>query len=196
MPRPVPERLRDLEAEIHDLRVLPAASVRARGRRRGRRQLAAVAVAGAVVATTAGVAFAWPRSSPSPAPVAAAPRLTCVLDLPGSPAEVQLRVYDGGVPTDRLAATVDGLRARTFTVLDGPAESIDMTTLRYGPASIGAAALVRAELHGDVALRYDPTRAGETIDVVLGPAFDRLSTPTETNANLVAGGPPLAPEGC
>lgn len=200
MPRPVPERLRDLEAEVHDLRVLPAASVRARGRQRGRRQLAAVAVAGAVVATTAGVAFAWPRSSePVPLPAAAPPTLTCELALPSSPAEVQLRLYDGGVPAERLAATVADLRARTFTVLDGPAGTSDpagTTVVRYGPAAIGAAALVRAGLHGDVAMRFDPGRPGETVDVILGPSFDRLATPTEINKNLVAAGPPTAPPEC
>jgi hypothetical protein len=128
--------------------------------------------------------------------VAAAPSLTCSLALPSSPAEVQLRVQDGGVPAARLAATMAGLRARTFIVLEGPTDPAGTTVVRYGPASIGAAALVRAGLHGEVAMRFDPRRTDKTVDVVLGPSFDRLATHTETNKNLVAGGPPTAPEGC
>jgi len=195
MPRPAHERLRELEADVRDLRVLPAAAVRERGRRRGRRQLAAWTVAGAVVATTAGVAFAWPRPDTT-TPVAGQPPLNCVLALPQSPADVRLRVIDGGAPAGRLDAVVSDLRARTFTVSTGPAGPASATTLRYGPASVGAAALMRAELHGEVSMGFEPARRDDTIDVILGPSFDRLATPTEINQNLVTGGKPTAPPEC
>ncbi|MCM4080851.1 LytR C-terminal domain-containing protein [Paractinoplanes hotanensis] len=195
MPQPAHERLRELENDVRDLRLLPAAAVRDRGRRRGRRQLAAWTVAGAVVATTAGAAIAWPRPDTT-TPVAGRPPLNCILALPENPADVRLRVVDGGAAAGRLEAVVSDLRARAFTVSTGAASPAGTTTLRYGPASVGAAALMRAELHGDVAMRFDPARSDDTIDVILGPSFDRLATPTEVNQNLVTAGKPTAPAEC
>jgi hypothetical protein len=206
MSRPVEERLRELESELQTLQILPAADIRARGRRRGRRQLAALTVAGAVVATTAGIAattpLGWPhQGAAAPQPTGDGSAISCVLALPDSPATVQIRVLDGGTPAGLPDATASQLRVRRFTVLADTAGSTGDHTagaadLRYGPAAIGAAALLRAELHGDVAMRFDPDRQDKTVDLILGPAFTRLATPTEVNQALAAAGEPSAPPQC
>ena len=198
MSHPVRDRLHELAAEVRDLEVMPAAAVRARGRRRGRRQ--ATALAAAVVAATAGVALAWPqqRTVQTAADPAIGPAVTCVLTLPASPAEVRIRVLDGGAPAGLREATVAQLRARSFGVVTGPTGDgpAGAAALRYGPAAIGAATMLRAGLTGEVTMRFDPGRRDETIDLTLGPAFTRLATTTEMNRNLVAVGEPSAPPQC
>lgn len=198
MSQPVHDRLRALEADVRNLEVRPAAAVRARGRARGRRQLAAVLVAGAVVATTAGLTFGWPQQSTTADndQPASSPGITCVLALPQSPSEVRVRVIDGGAPAGLPDATAAQLRARDFTVLDGTNEpsSEGTTALRYGPTAIGAATLLRAALNGETTMLFDPDRRDGTIDLTLGPAFTRLATTTEINRNLVAGEPPAPPQ--
>ena len=201
MSRPVHERLRELETDVRDLRVLPAAAVRARGRRRGRRQLAALVVAGAVVATTAGIATTKALERPDQRTVATGylPRVACVLALPDSPTEVRIRVLDGGVTAGLAETTASQLRARSFSVQVGTARGggpAGTAALSYGPAAIGSATLVRAELPGEVTMRFDPDRRDGTVDLTLGPAFTHLATTTEVNQNIVAAGEPSAPPQC
>jgi LytR cell envelope-related transcriptional attenuator len=198
MSRPVDEQLRQLEAEVDHLQVLPAAEVRARGRRRGRRQLAAVMVGVVAVATTAGLVAtrAFDRSQPvATAPVGvvdprpAGPVVPCVLALPSDPSEVRVRLVAGVTATE--------LRERGFTVLTAAGGATkDPTTLRYGPAAIGSAVVLRAGLLDGATMVFDPARADNTIDLTLGPAFARLATPTEMNQALAAAGEPTAPPGC
>ena len=200
MSRPVDERLRELEADVRDLPVLPAAAIRARGRSRGRRQRAALTVAAAVVATAAAT-LAWPHPRTGPVGDGAAdrPAVSCVLTLPDDPAQVRIRVIDGGAPAGLLDTAAAELRARRFVVQTGTAGGkaiVDTAVLRYGPAAIGAAALLRAELHGQVAMDFDPHRRDETVDLTVGPAFTRLATVTEVNQNLVVAGEPSAPAQC
>jgi hypothetical protein len=200
MSRPVHERLRELETDVRDLQVLPAAAVRARGRRRGRRQLTALVVAGVVVATLAGVVATRNLERPHQRTTATGdlPRVTCDLAIPSSPAEVRVRVLDGGAPEGLPDTTVSQLRERSFHVLVGTTEGDPAGTaaLRYGPTAIGAATLLRAMVHGDVLMRFDPDRHDETIDLTLGPAFTRLATTIEANQNLVSAGEPSAPPQC
>jgi LytR cell envelope-related transcriptional attenuator len=210
MSRSLHERIRQLETEVQDLQVLPAAAVRARGRSRGRRQRAAAAVAVAVVATTGGVAatrtFDWPHQrTAAPGLAAAQPSsgrgVHCVLALPDSPAAVRVRVLDGGAPAGLAGATATQLRQRQVTVLPGTGATPDPNTtgpvtLRYGPMAIGAATVLRAMLIDDTTMQFDPERGDDTIDLTLGATFERLATPTEVNQALVALGEPTAPPQC
>lgn len=205
MSRPVHERLRQLETEVQHLQVLPAAAVRARGRRRGRRQMAGVMVGVAVVATTAGITatstFDRPlQGATAPGPAAVGLAASCILTLPSDPAGVRVRVLLGGAPAGQGDTTATELRERGFTVLsrtDGATNGPPgPTTLRYGPAAIGAAALLRAALIGDATLRFDPARSDDTVDLTLGTTFARLATSTEINQALVAAGAPSAPPEC
>jgi hypothetical protein len=195
----VHERLQGLKAEVHNLEVLPAAAIRARGRGRRRRQLTALTAAGAVVAT-AGIAFAWPhqRTVPITDGPASSPGVSCVLTLPASPSELQVRVLDGGASAGLLDTTVAQLRARRFTVLNGTTghNPEPAAALRYGPTAIGAATVLRAALLGDIAMVFDPDRRDEAIDLTLGPTFTGVATPTEMNRNLAAAGAPAPPPQC
>jgi hypothetical protein len=204
MSRPVHERLRQLEAEVQHLRVLPAAAVRARGRRRGRRQAAVVMLGVVAVATTAGLtatrAFDPPQQNAAmpagPATAPAGPVVACVLALPSDPSEVRIRLLDGGAPAGLDDTIATELRERGFTLTRATGATSDPTTLRYGPAAIGAATVLRAELTGGAVMRFDPARSDDTIDLTLGPAFARLATTTEINQALVTAGEPTAPPGC
>lgn len=192
------ERLRELETEVRDLRVRPAAEVRARGRRRGHRQRTAVAAGVVVVVATAGVAAGRSQPPPEAVPVGDGPAPACDLSRPAGPAEVRVRVLDGGAPAGVRTAVAADLRVRAFAVADGPGDAgPERTTgLRYGPAAVGDAALVGAYLPGGGALWFDPGRRDATVDLVLGPDFRRLASTTEVNRNLVAAGEPVAPPGC
>ncbi|WP_249998776.1 LytR C-terminal domain-containing protein [Actinoplanes sp. M2I2] len=202
MPLPLSDRLRQLEADVQDLRVLPAAAVRARGRRR---KVTTTVGAVAAVATAAGVTatLAWPQPDPAsrPGPAANSPTVACVLTLPNGPGEVRLRLFDGGAPGGLTDATAAQLRARSFTVLTlaaGPTEPpiTGPATVRFGPAAVGAASLIRAHLHGDADLVFEPGRPDATVDVTLGASFGRLATTTEVNQALVAAGRPSPPPEC
>jgi hypothetical protein len=200
MSRPAHDRLRDLESDVRDLRVLPAAEVRARGRQRGRRQMTALLAAGAVVATTAGIAATNVLERPGPSTIAVGdhPGVKCVLALPDSPGEVRIRVLDGGAPAGLPGTTANQLRERQFVVVAGATDGdvAGAAALRYGPESIGAASVVRALVHGEVLMRFVPDRSDATIDLTLGRAFTRLSNTTETNQNLATEGEPSAPPQC
>ncbi|XVV13279.1 LytR C-terminal domain-containing protein [Actinoplanes sp. CA-131856] len=194
------DRLQELETDVRHLKLLPAEAIRARGRSRARRQKAALLTAAAVVATTAGVTLGWPQPQPS-APTAdrpSIPAITCDLSLPSSPSDVQVRVLDGGASPTQLATVAAQLLNRTFTVLDGTTgpHSDSPATLLYGPTSIGDAAVLRAVIQGETTMRFDPDRPDEAIDLILGPSFTRLATPTEMNQNLVNAGQPTAPPEC
>lgn len=201
MSRPVHERLRELEAEVRDLPVPPAAAVRARGRSRGRKQLA-VAWAATAVAATAGIAFIRPHQANAPAAdtgrVLIAPGLNCVLSLPDGPAEVQVRVLDGGAPAGTVQATVTDLRSRSFPARNGTTGPglAGPTAVRYGPAAIGAATLLRAMVSGEVTMQFEPDRRGDVVDLTLGPDFRGLATTTEVNQKLVEIGEPSASPHC
>ncbi|MEU8815422.1 LytR C-terminal domain-containing protein [Actinoplanes sp. NPDC048796] len=201
------DRLHELETDVRDLPVPPAATIRARGNSRRRRRRVTVATAAvAVAAATAGITLAWPQqqrqlpTAIAPADRPATPGLTCDLTLPSDPPQVRVRVLDGGASPTRMATTAAQLEARRFTVLDGTTGPRPATpaTVVYGPAAIGTAAVLRAVVYGDATMRFDPTRpAGDkTIDLILGPAFTRLATTTEMNENLATAGEPTAPPEC
>lgn len=194
----VHEGLQDMTAEVRDLRVPPAAAIRARGDRRRRRRLAAVTAAGAVAVITAGAAVAaWPQHRPAPAPpgdqTAASQRsYTCLTALPDDPAKIRIWV-SGNAPQKAVAE----LRQRGFSVVgttNAPATS--GTTLHYGPLSVGTATLLRAAVHGEVAMVFQSNRDGDTIDLTLGRDFTRLATTTELNRAMAGIGEPTPPPGC
>ncbi|MCA2215724.1 LytR C-terminal domain-containing protein [Jidongwangia harbinensis] len=200
MSRPVHERLRQLEAEVQHLPVLPAAAIRARGGRRRRRRATGVLVGTAMVATAAGLTApsALDRLSPDRT-AAAGPAASCVLTPPPDPAAVRVRVRNGGADARLGDLTSAGLRERGFTVLTDSGAgnpSPGPTTLYYGPAAIGAATLLRAVLIGDAAMRFDPGRTDDAVDLALGTTAVRLATSTEVNQALLAAGPPSAPPEC
>jgi len=201
MSRPVEERIRQLETEVEHLQVLPAAAVRARGRRRARRRLAATITAVAVVATTGVVVATLERpQQQTAAPAGDPPRVVaCSLALPDSPEAIRVRVFKGKDAAGWEDEAADMLRKRRFTVVGdvGSKEYIPgTTTLVYGPAAIGAATVLRAEVHGRVKMWFDVDLPGDTVDLTFGRDFVRLNSTTEVNQALVTAGEPTAPPEC
>lgn len=107
-------------------------------------------------------------------------------------------MLDGGAAAGKLDATTSALRERGFKTLTGTTgdRPAGVATVRYGPAAIGAATLVRAELPGESTMSFDPDRRDRAVDLTLGPSFTRLATTTEMNQNLVTAGEPSAPPEC
>jgi hypothetical protein len=154
-------------------------------------------VVAAVVVVAAGGGFAATHTGAHQQ--AAAPAyngLTCTLSLPDDPAEVKVRVVDDGVAGKALT----GLRNRRFTVTTSPSpEEGDLkgdVVLRYGPAAIGDAALLRAFFPGSVAMIFDPSRRDDVVDVTVGPGFTSFRTTTQVNQFLAQAGEPTAPPQC
>jgi len=196
---PLRDRLRELEAEARQVKVPPPAVVRARGRRRAWRQRISAAAAVAVVA--AGGGFAATHIGTHQQEAAPLDKgLTCTLSLPDDPAEVKVRVIDGGATAGMADRALTGLRDRRFTVTAGPSkEAGDLhgdVVLRYGPAAVGNAALLRAYFPGHVEMIFDGSRQDDVIDVTVGPGFTSFHTTTEVNQFLAGQGQPTAPQQC
>jgi LytR cell envelope-related transcriptional attenuator len=197
---PLRDRLRELEAEARQVTVLPAAAVRARGRRRAWRQRMSVAAAVAVVAA-GGVGFAATHTGKHQRVAAPMDKgLSCTISLPDDPAEVRVRVIDGGAAAGMTDKALTGLRNRRFTVASGPSREADDpnggVVLRYGPAAIGNATLLRAYFPGSAAMIFDPSRQDDVIDLTVGPGFASFHTTTEVIQVLVQEGEPTAPPQC
>ncbi|MCU7725308.1 LytR C-terminal domain-containing protein [Actinoplanes sp. KI2] len=199
MSTPLRDRLRELEAEARQVKVLPAAAVRARGRRRAWRQRMAVAAAVAVVAAGGGFA-ATHTGTHQPAVTPLDKGLTCTLSLPDDPAQVKVRVIDGGAAAGMADKALTGLRNRRFTVTTGSSQEAGNrqgdVVLRYGPAAIGNATLLRAYFPGVVTMIFDPSRHDDVVDLTVGPRFTAFHTTTEVNQFLAQEGEPTAPPQC
>jgi hypothetical protein len=160
-----------------------------------------MSVVAAVAVVAAGGGFAATHTGThqqATAPVSKG--LTCTLSLPDDPAEVSVRVIDGGAAVGIAVKALTGLRNRRFTVTSGPSrEAGDLkggVVLRYGPAAIGNATLLRAYIPGSVAMIFDPSRHDDVIDLTVGPGFASFHTTTEVNQLLVQEGEPTAPPQC
>ena len=204
MPRTVPEALAGLEAgleaDLRQVRLAPAAEIRALARRRTRRRRAGAATS--ALALAAAVPFLPLGAEPEPvlpaAPVCAAPVDPAV---PYSLATVAVRVVDATGRPGAAEAVLAELRTRGFgrTVPGGTVEPLPnaaVGVVRYGPSTVGDAAVVRAVLSDRTEPVFEPARSDDLIDVVLGPAFQQLGTPTEVNQRLVHFGPETLPQRC
>jgi hypothetical protein len=76
----------------------------------------------------------------------------------------------------------------------------EVAIVRYGPKTVGAAYVVNAYFLNDAKLEYNPKRADESIDIILGAGFKQLATQTEVNQAFTAlagaGGPQLPEKAC
>ena len=75
------------------------------------------------------------------------------------------------------------------------AEVKGVAQLRYGPAAVGAAHLLKAYFLAQAEPQYNPKRKGAVVDVVIGSEFQQLATTTEVNQSLVELGAPDVPPG-
>ncbi|MFI7541355.1 LytR C-terminal domain-containing protein [Actinoplanes sp. NPDC049599] len=205
MSHPVRERLAELAVDVDQVRLAPAADVRARGRTRARRRRAGTAVALVTVVAAAGFGLASVTGR-TPEPVAtppAGPRVSCRfpvdLNLPHTPGELDVQVYAAALQAGAVTAELDrrGFTATGHSLIDRETGTVGtVAVIRYGPRAIGAAGLVRALVGGDAVMQFSPDRDGRAVDLVLGTEFQRLATSTEMNTALLAAARPTAPPGC
>ena len=118
--------------------------------------------------------------------------------LPEDPEDVTVKVYNG-TKTPGLADNVTNeFKNRRFKT-QKPAENKKkfkgVAQLRYGPAAVGKAHLLKAYFLNQADVQYDAKRKGTVVDVVVGSNFQQLATTTEVNQSLVELGEPEVPLG-
>ena len=95
--------------------------------------------------------------------------------------EVKINVING-TGRDNVAAQVsDTFANRDFDVVehfdDSDVEVEGVGLLRYGPAGVGSAQLVRAYFLNQVELEFQLDREDDVVDVIVGENFQQLATP-------------------
>ncbi|BBH64201.1 hypothetical protein ACTI_08860 [Actinoplanes sp. OR16] len=118
--------------------------------------------------------------------------------LPDDPAEVTVKVLNGTSRAGLAESVSNEFKNRRFTVKE-PAKSKSkfkqVAEIKYGPATVGKAQLLRAYFLAQSKMTYDAKRKGDVIDVVIGDQFQQLATTTEVNQSLVEIGEPDLPPG-
>ncbi|MEV4703976.1 LytR C-terminal domain-containing protein [Actinoplanes sp. NPDC049316] len=197
--------LLDLADDVRRAPLAPAAAIRARGRARARRRTTLAAAGLTLVAAGAGtvvVRTTGDRPSPGSPPPAAAPADPCAgldLRLPDDPSQVAVRVLDGAATAGLDRTVVRDLHERRFTKAVAAGEAAERTDavaiLRYGPAAVGDAVVLRAMVRNRAVMQFDPSRDG-VVEMVIGDGFRELATSTQINQALVEAGEPAAPPEC
>jgi hypothetical protein len=120
------------------------------------------------------------------------------VQLPDDPAQVTVKVYNGTNIAGLAESVTTEFKNRRFTT-QKPAENKTkykgVAEIRYGPAAVGRAQLLRAYFLAQSKMEYNAKRKGATIDIVIGSQFRQLATTTEVNQSLVEVGEPTLPPG-
>ncbi|WP_309227175.1 LytR C-terminal domain-containing protein [Micromonospora thermarum] len=114
------------------------------------------------------------------------------------PKDVKINVLNGTDQIGLANKVANDFRNRKFQIKktgDEKKQIEDIAVLRYGPKGVGSAHLLRAYFLDNAEAEYDPKRTDDTVDVVLGSAFQQLATTTEVNQSLGDLGSPVAPPG-
>ncbi|WP_198940319.1 LytR C-terminal domain-containing protein [Micromonospora sp. CB01531] len=114
------------------------------------------------------------------------------------PKDVKINVYNGTDEVGRAGSVADDFRNRKFQVKkvgNAPKAVDEVAVLRFGPKGVGSAHLLRAYFLDNAEQQYDAKRTDDTVDVILGNAFQQLATTTEVNQSLGDLGSPEAPTG-
>ncbi|MBB2942871.1 hypothetical protein FB565_002584 [Actinoplanes lutulentus] len=201
MSRDIREVLGELEDDVNGVLLAPAADVRAQGRRRAlRRRTAAAGAALSLVAVVAAGALVTRQPPEVDTPGNALPVTICAvpvdLTLPSAPGDVTIRV----VGDTRAEEVAGDFRTRGFVASGqtaiNPLPNDTVAVIRYGPAGVGKAVLVQAYLIGQAETVFVPGQGDDTVELMLGPAFQQVATPTEVNQALAAIGPDGLPHPC
>lgn len=118
--------------------------------------------------------------------------------LPDNPDEVTVKVFNGTSTTGLAESVTDDFANRGFKTQKPAANKKKfkgVAQLRYGPAAVGSAHLLKAYFLAQAEPHYDPKRKGAVVDVVIGNEFQQLATTTEVNQSLVELGEPDVPPG-
>jgi hypothetical protein len=114
------------------------------------------------------------------------------------PKDVKINVYNATDEVGLAANVADDFRNRKFQVkktATAREQVNDVAILRYGPKGVGSAHLLRAYFLDNAKYEFQMDRQDDTVDVVLGAAFQQLATTTEVNQSLGDLGSPVAPAG-
>lgn len=121
------------------------------------------------------------------------------------PQQIKIHVYNGTETTGLASSVYAELKSRHFVTVGQPADDPKrprkivqgVVELRYGPKTVGAAQLLRAYFMVDnnSTSVFDPRRADDIVDVVIGQQYRQLGTPTEVNQKLADLGEPDLPPG-
>jgi hypothetical protein len=118
--------------------------------------------------------------------------------LPDDPSEVTIKVFNGTTQVGLAETVTNEFKNRRFQT-QPPAVNKKkfkgVAQLRYGPAAVGKAHLLKAYFLAQADPQYDPKRKGEVVDVVIGNQYQSLATSTEVNQSLVELGEPDLPLG-
>ena len=120
------------------------------------------------------------------------------VSLPDNPDEVTLQVFNGtSQPGLAESVTIDfqNRRFKTKKPTENKKKFKGVAQLRYGPAAVGKAHLLKAYFLAQAEPQYNPKRKGDVVDVVIGSQFRQLATTTEVNQSLVELGEPDVPPG-
>jgi hypothetical protein len=124
-----------------------------------------------------------------------------LVDLTLRPAEaVKINVFNATDKPNLANAVATDFANRKFKVQKkgNDKKAVEgVAVLRYGPKAVGSAHLLRAYFLNEAQPEYNPARADDVVDVVIGDAFKQLATTTEVNQALVElASPELPPESC
>jgi hypothetical protein len=120
------------------------------------------------------------------------------VSLPDDPSEVTIRVFNGTNKTglaDSVTNEFQNRRFKTQKQAENKKKFTGVAQLRYGPAAVGSAHLLKAYFLAQAVPLYDPKRKGTVVDVVIGNQYQQLATTTEVNQSLVELGEPEVPPG-
>jgi len=118
--------------------------------------------------------------------------------LPDNPAEVTIKVFNGTTKVGLAEAVTSEFQNRKFKTqkaTENRKKFKGVAQLRYGPAAVGKAHLLKAYFLAQADPLYDPKRKGVVVDVVIGSQYQSLATSTEVNQSLVELGEPELPPG-
>ena len=118
--------------------------------------------------------------------------------LPDDPDQVKIKVLNGTSTAGLADRVTNDFKNRKFKA-QKPAENRKkfdgVAQLRYGPAAVGKAHLLKAYFLAQAVPLYDAKRKGDVVDVVIGRQYKQLATTTEVNQSLVELGEPDVPPG-
>jgi hypothetical protein len=124
--------------------------------------------------------------------------------LPDYP-QITLKIWNGSKVPGLAQNIADQLRHRGFVVQtvgkhDDKPTTADIADLYYGPNTLGAAWVVRAEFllsdpTSSKGMHFSLTNKSKVVDVVVGTGFKQLGAKTEVNQAVAALGTPAIPDG-
>jgi hypothetical protein len=161
---------------------------------------ALVVVGALAVAAVVFVIVALVKDSQQDAVASGCPAGSVMADirLPDDPSEVTVKVYNAtstpGV-ADRVTSDFTNRRFKAQKPAENKKKFTGVAQLRYGPAAVGKAHLLKAYFLAQAVPLYDPKRKGDVVDVVIGTQYRQLATTTEVNQSLVELGEPDVPPG-